>query len=174
MRHIYHHGTYLHPDLHLKMDMQPDTPPLIHSDDGSKEPAGELIARSRITNIQRLKDRRPSTVEPMLAAARALGYPPASPPSAWVVDSVQGPNIRDKETVVNLAEIAANSYTTSENSTDWKDITGGFNRTGDFGWEGDGLRGHIFASETNSTIIIGIKGTTPGWLYFFAIYGMNC
>jgi lipase ATG15 len=156
------------------MDVRPDTPLLIVSDDGHKEPAGELIARSRATNIQRLKDRRPSTVEPMLAAARALGYPPATPPSAWVIDNVQGPNIADKDTVVNLAEMAANSYAINESSTDWKDINGGFNRTGDFGWEGDGLRGHIFADENNSTILIGIKGTTPGCYCFLTAHKSTC
>lgn len=138
----------------------------IVSDGGYARPVGELVARSQLTDIQRLKDRRPSTVEPMLAAARELGYPPPSPSAAWVIDSVLGPNISHKETIVNLAEMAANAYATNENSTDWNDINGGFNRSDDFGWEGDGLRGHIYADENNSTIVIGIKGTTPGWLYF--------
>jgi lipase ATG15 len=136
----------------------------IVSDDGPARPVGELLARSQLTDIQRLKDRRPSIVEPMLAAARQLGYPPPSPPSAWVIDSVLGPNISHKETIVNLAEMAANAYAINESSTDWKDINGGFNRSDDFGWEGDGLRGHVYADENNSTIIIGIKGTTPGCL----------
>lgn len=147
------------------MDMQPDVPMFIVSDDGHARTVGELIARSQFTDIQRLKDRRPSTVEPMLAAARELGHPPPSPPSAWVIDSLLGPNISHKETIVNLAEMAANAYAINENSTDWNDINGGFNRSGDFGWEGDGLRGHVYADKNNSTIVIGIKGTTPGWLY---------
>jgi len=166
LRHIYHHGTYLHPGLHRKKDVHPDAPTFIVSDGGYARPVGELVARSQLTDIQRLKDRRPSTVEPMLAAARELGYPPPSPPSAWVIDSVLGPNISHKETIVNLAEMAANAYAINENSTDWNDINGGFNRSDDFGWEGDGLRGHVYADENNSTIVIGIKGTTPGWLYF--------
>jgi lipase ATG15 len=98
----------------------------------------------------------------MLAAARERGQTPPSVPSAWVVDSIQGPDITDKDTVVNLAEMASNAYAFNESSSDWKDIAGGFNRSNDFGWEGDGLRGHVFADETNSTIIIGIKGTTAG------------
>ena len=146
--------------------MQPDTAMFIVSDDGPAMLVGELVAQSQLIDIQRLKDRRPSIVEPMLAAARELGYPPPSPPSAWVIDSVPGPNISHKETVLSLAEMAANAYAISENSTDWNDINGGFNRSDDFGWEGDGLRGHVYADENNSTIVIGIKGTTPGWLYF--------
>ena len=136
----------------------------IISNDGLARSVGELVARSQLTDIQRLKDRRPSTVEPMLAAARELGYPPLSPPSAWVIDSVLGPNISHKETVVNLAEMAANAYAIDENSTDWHEINRGFNRSGDFGCEGDGLRGHVYADESNSTIVIGIKGTTRGLL----------
>lgn len=31
-----------------------------------------------------------------------------------------------------------------------------------FGWLEDGIRGHIFADETNSTIVVAIKGTTAG------------
>ena len=146
--------------------MQPDAPIFILSDDGLLRPVGELTARSQLTDIQRLKDRRPSTIEPMLAAAREIGYPPPSPPSAWVIDSVLGPNISHKETILNLAEMAANAYAINENSTDWNDINQGFNRTDDFGWESDGLRGHVYADEDNSTIVIGIKGTTPGWLCF--------
>jgi lipase ATG15 len=34
-------------------------------------------------------------------------------------------------------------------------------QTEDFGWETDGLRGHIFADTENSTIVIGLKGTSP-------------
>ena len=35
-----------------------------------------------------------------------------------------------------------------------------------FGWEpdADGFRGHIFVSDDNSTVVLSIKGTSPGWL----------
>lgn len=35
-----------------------------------------------------------------------------------------------------------------------------------FGWEpdADGFRGHIFANEDNSTVIISVKGTSAGWI----------
>ena len=144
------------------MDLPPEQPLVVLSDDVPTEHLVELRARSRSTDIQRLKDRRPSTVEPMLAAARECGQTPPSPPSAWVIDNILGPDITDKDTVVSLAEMASDAYAFNESSSYWKDIGGGFNRSNDFGWEGDGLRGHIYADETNSTIVIGIKGTTPG------------
>jgi putative lipase involved disintegration of autophagic bodies len=35
-----------------------------------------------------------------------------------------------------------------------------------FGWDpdADGFRGHIFVSDDNSTVVLSIKGTSPGWL----------
>lgn len=35
-----------------------------------------------------------------------------------------------------------------------------------FGWEpdADGFRGHIFATEDNSTVVVSIKGTSAGWI----------
>ncbi len=42
----------------------------------------------------------------------------------------------------------------------------GFNYTEDFGWEGDGLRGHIFADTENKTVVIGLKGTCRFFLAF--------
>lgn len=54
--------------------------------------------------------------------------------------------------------MAANAYVQEHNSYDWVDVGGGFNYTDDFGWEASGLRGHIFADEKNSTVVIGLKG----------------
>jgi lipase ATG15 len=98
----------------------------------------------------------------VIAAARQRGTPPYTHPSSWTVDTISGPDITDKETVVHLAEMAANAYDFNETDPDWSDMGERFNRSVDFGWQGDGLRGHVYADETNSTIVIGIKGTTPG------------
>lgn len=54
--------------------------------------------------------------------------------------------------------MAQNAYYLDSSDTNWRDVKGGFNYTDDFGWEDDGLRGHIFADETNSTVVIGLKG----------------
>ena len=39
-----------------------------------------------------------------------------------------------------------------------------FIQSDSFGWEEDGLRGHVFATPDNSTIVIAIKGTSAGLL----------
>jgi len=130
-------------------------------DDTSRELATPLRARSRVINIQRLSDRRISTVEPLLAAARSNGGVSALSPSAWTLDEVAGPNITDKETVLNLAKMTADAYILEPQTGNWEDVNGGFNYTDSFGWESDGLRGHIFASKANLTIVISLKGTSP-------------
>lgn len=70
------------------------------------------------------------------------------------------PNITNKQTVLSFAKMAANAYARKDNSSDWKwqDVGSGFNYTDDFGWEADGLRGHVFADERNHTVVISIKG----------------
>ncbi|KAH0566442.1 putative lipase atg15 [Trichoglossum hirsutum] len=122
--------------------------------------ATSLPARSRQVNIQRLVDRRPSDIEPLLAAARQHGAALTLSASAWTVDDIAGPNITDKETVLSFARMAANAYIMEPGLDDWEDVGGGFNESDRFGWLSDGLRGHIFADKTNSTIVIGLKGTS--------------
>jgi lipase ATG15 len=80
------------------------------------------------------------------------------PSSAWSQDNVAGPNITDKKTIITFAKMASNAYYTDPSDPEWRDVKGGFNYTEDFGWQQDGLRGHIFADEKNATVVIGLKG----------------
>ena len=119
-----------------------------------------LRARAVSTNIERLADRRRSTVDNMLNFATIHGEAMDLPASAWRVDEIAGPNHTDKTTVLTMARMAANAYVTEPWTGEWQDVKGGFNYTEDFGWESDGLRGHIFADEKNETVVIGLKGTS--------------
>jgi lipase ATG15 len=134
---------------------------LAAEDEYGKTSIPPLKAKSNAVRIERLVDRRPSVVDPMVAQARQQGYVAVLSPEAWSVDDVPGPNVTDKDTILSLAHMAANAYVETPDKADWDDIGGPFNRTEDFGWEGDGLRGHIWADENNSTIVIGLKGTSP-------------
>jgi lipase ATG15 len=96
----------------------------------------------------------------MVAASREQGEVWSLSPSAWTIDDVPGPNITDKATVLSLARMTADAYVETPHTGDWQDVNQGFNSSLDFGWEGDGLRGHVFADKTNSTIVIGLKGTS--------------
>lgn len=95
-----------------------------------------------------------------MALSREKGYVSVLSPEAWTVDDISGPNITDRDTIVSLAYMSANAYVEHTTDGEWLEVGDPFNRSADFGWESDGLRGHIFADETNSTIVIGLKGTS--------------
>lgn len=133
---------------------------LTAEDDFTAEPLPTLKARSDATRIQRLVDRRPSVVDPLVALSRERGYVSVLSPEAWTMDDIPGPNITDRDTVVSLAYMSANAYVEHITDGEWLEVGDPFNRSADFGWESDGLRGHVFADETNSTIVIGLKGTS--------------
>ena len=109
--------------------------------------------------MQRLKDRRPAVIDPMIQAAREEGEVWALSPSAWTIDDIPGPNVSDKMTVIALARMAQAAYVLEPDTTHWQNISEFHNST-NFGWESDGLRGHVWANDKNSTIIISMKGTT--------------
>lgn len=119
----------------------------------------KLTAQASSLNIERLVKRRQPDIDNLLEYASIHGEPVDLPSTAWTEDRIAGPNISDKSTVITFAKMAANAYYLDPSDTNWRDVKGGFNYTDDFGWEADGLRGHIFADETNSTVVIGLKGT---------------
>lgn len=162
LRHIYHRGSHQFPDLHRYVDL-PKNAKLQVSDDYGKtlEAAPErLVARASSLNIERLAKRKQPDINNLLEYAYIHGEPASLPSTAWTEEEVAGPNISDKGTIITFAKMAANAYYLDPSDTNWRDVKGGFNYTDDFGWEADGLRGHIFADETNATIVIGLKGTS--------------
>ncbi|KAL8706312.1 MAG: hypothetical protein Q9201_000631 [Fulgogasparrea decipioides] len=162
LRHIFHHGVYEYPSLHKRLNLRPEDViwTAAEGEDG-RQRAGPLHARSWHLPIQRLSDRRLPVLQDLISTARRTGVPPTLVSSAWTLDEVPGPNVTDKETVVNLALMAANAYDQNPGTGEWEDVSAGFNYSNSFGWESDGLRGHIFADEGNKTIVVALKGTTP-------------
>ncbi|KAI4163879.1 MAG: hypothetical protein LQ342_002376 [Letrouitia transgressa] len=161
LRHIFHHGVYEYPKLHKRLDVEPNNPLRSAVEGQHGEEDGPFRARSQAVPIQRLSDRRMLVVQNLINTARLSGLPPDLSPSAWSLDEVLAPDVTDKETVISLALMAANAYVEEPGTGEWEDVNGGFNYSDSFGWEGDGLRGHIFADEGNKTIVIALKGTTP-------------
>lgn len=164
LRNIFHRGTYRDPELHKRYDFRPQAPVLVTTDDdllASIEEAPHFEARSSPLEIERLVDRQASSIEKHLQHARLTGTPAILGASAWTMDEVKGPNISDRDTVLNLAIMAADAYAPVPGEGDWQDVSQGYNRSQGFGWEGDGLRGHIFADKGNETVIISLKGTSP-------------
>jgi lipase ATG15 len=89
------------------------------------------------------------------------GLPPQSLVAEWITHDIPAPNISDKIAVTTLAKVASNAYIRIPESDDWYDIGKRWNESNDFGWEEHGLRGHVFANNDNSTIIVALKGTSP-------------
>lgn len=166
LRHVFHHGDLNRPAVHRRLDVpksKASNAIWIENEDGGADPvARPLVAKSSPMNIHRLKDRRPLVVDPMVAAARMYNQVWASNADAWSFDNVDGPDVANVDTIHTFAQMAANAYVDVPGTGDWKEVEGGFNRTDDhgFGWDSDGLRGYLYADEDNSTVVIGVKGTT--------------
>lgn len=164
LKHIFHRGTYRNPDLHKRLDIPAvDQTSFAFEDDLSTytAPPPQLRLQSENYEIERLTDRKWSSVEQHLDYASIAGVSAQLDASYWTLDNVPGPDTTDKDTVINLAYMAANSYVPDVSDAEWSNVSMGYNHSQPFGWEGDGLRGHIFADEGNKTIIIGLKGTSP-------------
>ncbi|KAF7358934.1 putative lipase ATG15 [Mycena sanguinolenta] len=98
--------------------------------------------------------------------ARFLSMRDAQTPIlAWDSVEILGPDVSKRRTLLELATMTHNSYYAEPSHKNWYPING-WNTSVPFGWEpdADGLRGHIFASEDNSTVVISIKGTSAPWI----------
>nr|POF18551.1 putative lipase atg15 [Quercus suber] len=163
LRHIHHLGAHKYPKLHRRLDVQPGTTFKVTSDYGATFDEDPVVLRAKAlsTNVQRLVEREKADIDKVLAYFDVYGAIPELPSSAWAIDKIAGPNTTDKETILSFARMAANAYIQEHDNSEWIPVGGGFNYTDDFGWESDGLRGHIYADETNQTVVIGLKGTSP-------------
>ena len=99
-----------------------------------------------------------------MRSTRLQAYSPVLEEEAWILDHVAGPNVSDHRTVLNLATMASDAYLPDTADPIWFNLTDGYNRSQSFGWQTSGIRGHVFADQDNSTIVIAIKGTEEGQL----------
>lgn len=162
LRHIFHHGAYKYPELHRRLDVPENAAIwMIDEDTSEHEAVPQFTIMSEAMNIQRLRDRSKEAIDGILDWARMTGKPVRMAADDWTVDGIIGPNVSDKDTVLTFARMASNAYILEPDTGEWEDVKGGFNYTQDFGWQADGLRGHIFADTRNETVVIGLKGTSP-------------
>ncbi|KAG0327202.1 putative lipase atg15 [Dissophora globulifera] len=114
----------------------------------------------------RIKVRATSTLKPRDQSPRNQGFRSADTsigPGSWMKEVIPGPDMEDKDTVLQFAKMNYNSYTEVA-SPGWYDLEGHWTVNSTFGWEEDGIRGHVFASADNATLIIAIKGTSAAIL----------
>jgi lipase ATG15 len=129
--------------------------------DPSPLPSIHLQASTQHIRIHRLLDRRLATIESHLSHARNTGEAISLAASQWTLDEVSAPNTTDKDTIISLAKAAADAYVETRDDVEWEDVGNGLNYSQSFGWQKDGLRGHIFADKDNATILLSMKGTSP-------------
>ncbi|KAG1865399.1 Alpha/Beta hydrolase protein [Suillus subluteus] len=121
-------------------------------------------ADSYVTSTSTIQTYRPQSAKAFHSARlRSIRYD-QSEQVLWDTTDVLGPNVEERETLLALAKMTANAYT-SPTASDWY-TQDGWNKTTPFGWEpdADGIRGHIFVSDDNSTVVLSIKGTSAGWI----------
>ncbi|KAG0255245.1 putative lipase atg15 [Mortierella polycephala] len=153
LRHLMHHGGRRYPGLFRRMDLNP----------------GDIRLSEQVTghsHTHRLKVKATTTLKPRDQSYRNQGFrsfDQSIGPESWTKDVVAAPDTTDKETILQLAKMNYNSYTEVD-SPGWYDLEGHWSVNSTFGWEEDGVRGHVFASEDNSTLIIAIKGTSASIL----------
>jgi lipase ATG15 len=161
----------------MRLDMTPDlieknalnTMRVTQEDDWTSRYASEspwtvkLPYTSSPIELKRLVDRHPDFIESYLEYARTSGFEAADKIDLeWSDDLVQAPNVTDKDTVITLALMSSNAYVDVPDTGDWRDV--GWNHTVGHGWNGTGVRGHIFVSDDNSTVVIAYKGTSAAYL----------
>ncbi|KAJ4480640.1 Alpha/Beta hydrolase protein [Lentinula edodes] len=81
---------------------------------------------------------------------------------SWDIIHLDGPDVRDINTLAQLARMSGNAYVLGPSGKNWYELDGAWNISFPFGYEDaqDGFRGHVFLSSDNSTIVLAIKGTT--------------
>lgn len=118
-----------------------------HLSNQTRQSTKNYLTRSRLL-IQTSRD------NPLISS-------PQSPAAEWTTRDILLPNITNKNSILTLAKVSSNAYIRIPETEDWYDLGRKWNESTDFGWEENGLRGHVFANSDNSTIIVAMKGTSP-------------
>ncbi|KAG0152346.1 hypothetical protein CROQUDRAFT_667247 [Cronartium quercuum f. sp. fusiforme G11] len=81
----------------------------------------------------------------------------------WQDSEIEMPDVTHLKTLSSLAKMTNDAYTIPDDDR-WVDPGKKWNISNSFGWEQDGLRGHVFATADNKSVVIAIKGTSAGLL----------
>lgn len=142
LRHVLHHGAGQPGPRAVKFDITPD-----------RFAAAESNHQLVPINI------KTAPVEIERPKVWSYGAQIAMSP-LWTVEDVPGPDVEDKDTVITFANMSENAYKIGRDDPGWMDVDEEYNVSIPFGWDDSGIRGHVFGDETNTTIILAVKGTT--------------
>lgn len=157
-RHIYHQGTHSYRDLSARYDFLPAEASIFSSD-----------ATLLTLKTTKVKTWRPKDTSSFLHAHRhadVIGIKQTSREMEWDELEVDAPDVSDRETLLALGKMASKAYDAPKNASgsDWTSSGGKWNLSESFGWVEDGIRGHIFATDDNATIVVALKGTSAALL----------
>ncbi|CAO3682500.1 unnamed protein product [Umbelopsis ramanniana] len=158
LKHIYHHSssTGKYPNMFRRMDFSGTQ--AVHIADSLGKPSTFSVKQS----IGRRY--RPASPLPYLMRAaqtpRQMHY--AMGIHNMEIDYGLLPDVADSNTVLSLAEMTNNAYSDPNTREDWYDLGTKWNVSSSFGWESDGLRGHVFGDADNTTFVLSFKGTSAG------------
>lgn len=115
----------------------------------------QIINRGKM--VPRMKRRDPEYLEFL---ATDIGRESAKP--EWSDELVTVPDVTDKNSVISLALMSSNAYVGIPHTGDWRNVTHPWDHkeTEGFGWDGEGLRGHVFYNKHDNIVVISIKGTS--------------
>lgn len=124
--------------------------------------AHEFKIKNDRLSMKRMSDRSPDFLEGYLDFAMDSPSMAAKVTVDWVDDDVVVPNVTDKETIMSLALMSSNAYVRIPHTGDWRNISSPWNKSesNEFGWDDDGLRGHVFVDDENNIVILSFKGTS--------------
>lgn len=157
LRHFYHHGAGEYP-YHQWLDAESVS-------EASSASAHELVVNSELRLVsqrrtrRRLRDRSRENLDRQRQRVRS-GLVVAE--SEWTDEVITVPDVADYGTLLALSQMTSNAYVEEPHSDGWLDLGSHWNATPPwgFGWEGAGLRGHVYSDDDNSTVVISIKGTS--------------
>jgi lipase ATG15 len=142
LRHVFHHGAGQPGPRARRLDVKADR--IVAASAAGQY--GPFSVKTAPVTIERPAIRTYSAQIPM------------SP--MWIAENVPGPDVEDKETVINFAYMSEDAYKAGRDDPEWLDVDEQYNTSLPFGWEDSGVRGQVFSDDTNSTVILSIKGTT--------------
>ncbi|ODQ82220.1 hypothetical protein BABINDRAFT_19159, partial [Babjeviella inositovora NRRL Y-12698] len=173
IKHIFHHNAGRRHQVHRRLDITEEfiAQHALRSTEVAVNPfAVALPLAAKPHSIRRLAERDPDFMESYLSYALKAGSAGVSGIHlAWNDEEILTPNVSDRNTVLNMAIMALDAYCEVPEDSDWKDVGKPWNYTGDsFGWQDDGVRGHVFVSGDNSSVVISLKGTNAALFAFGA------
>lgn len=184
LKSIYRHGVGVNHGWHQRLEVTPEliskagtlyqeTAVQMQGDEGSEplwtnndeyatsNPFDVELALGKVPlTLKRMKQRDPDYMEAYVSGETYMSEAEAH--AMWIDDDIVAPNITDRDTVISLALMSSNAYVRIPQTGDWRNVTQPWNETEpeDFGWDGDGIRGHVFYNELENIVVLSIKGTS--------------